>query len=47
MSKQYSVMIEDGVAKKLHNIQTNFQKEYGESISFSEVLNEMLQNKIK
>jgi len=47
MSKQYFVTIEDDLAKKLQSIQTDFQKEYGDSITFSEVLNETLQNVIK
>ncbi len=46
MSKQISVKIEDDLAKKLRNIQANFQKEYGHPISFSDVLNEMLRNGI-
>jgi len=47
MSKQVSVMISDDITKKLCQKQREFFQEYGESLSFSNVLNEILRNKIK
>ncbi len=47
MSKRVCLMIDDDVAKKLHHIQANFIKEYHDSISFSNVLNEILCNGLK
>ncbi len=42
MRKQFLVAVEDDVARKIQALQSDFQKEYGESITFSEVLNEMI-----
>ena len=47
MSKQILVKIEDDLEKKLRHMQTDFKKEYGSNISFSDVLNEMLHNVFK
>lgn len=46
MTKQVSVMIDDDVAKKLFDKQSECFKEYGSSLSFSNVLNEILRNNI-
>ena len=43
MGRQIRVTIEDDMVKKLEQIQQNFKKEYGETLSFSNILNEILQ----
>ena len=47
MSRQITVKIDDDLAEKLYDKQSEFFKEFGESLSFSNVLNEILRNKIK
>lgn len=46
MSKQISVLIDDDLTQKIAKIQNNFKKEYGKSLSFSKVLNEILRKEI-
>ena len=43
MGETITLVLEDSVNKKLHKIQDEFFAEYKEPISFSEVLNEILQ----
>jgi len=40
-------MLDDDLAKKLHDIQAKMIKESQESVSFSHVLNEMLRKSLK
>lgn len=47
MSKQVSVKIDDDVNKHIQKVQLEFKKEYGESLSFSVVLNEIIRNLIR
>jgi predicted CopG family antitoxin len=43
MGTQVTITLEDKVNEKLQKIQEDFTREYNESLSFSEVLNEILQ----
>ena len=43
MSKPIMVTIEDELINKIHLIQKKFENEYGETLNFSIVLNEILQ----
>jgi hypothetical protein len=42
MNKRVTIVLEEDVSNKLHQIQTDFIKEYKDPISFSKVLNEIL-----
>ena len=42
MDKRVTIVLEEKMDKKLHEIQTDFIKEYKDPISFSKVLNEIL-----
>jgi len=47
MRKRITIVIGDGLQKKLREIQAKKIKESGDSVSFSSVLNEILRKGIK
>lgn len=47
MSNRVTIMIEDDLLKKLHEIQAKQIKESSKSVSFSAVLNETLRKNLK
>ena len=47
MAKRVTVMIDDDLVKKLHDIQAKLIKESTNSVSFSRVLNEIVSKGIK
>ena len=47
MAKRVTIMLDDDLAKKLHEIQAKKIKESTKSVSFSAVLNEAVRKKIK
>jgi hypothetical protein len=47
MAKRITIMLDDDLLKKLHEIQAKQIKETSESISFSAVLNETIRKKLK
>lgn len=47
MTKQVSVKIEDDIAQHIQKVQKDFKIEYGESLSFSVVLNEIIRSLIR
>ncbi|WP_179371136.1 hypothetical protein [Nitrosopumilus ureiphilus] len=47
MGKRITVIIDDGIVKKLREKQAKKIKESSESVSFSRVLNEALRNSMK
>ena len=47
MAKRITIMLDDDLVKKLHEIQAKQIKETSESISFSAVLNETIRKKLK
>jgi len=47
MSKRITIMLDDDLLRKLHEIQARQIKESSQSVSFSRVLNEALRKKLK
>jgi len=47
MKKRATVMLDDDIMKKLRILQAKKIKETGESVSFSEIINEMLEKELK
>ena len=47
MAKRITVMIDEDLLKKLHEIQAKKIKETSESVSFSFVLNEVIRKNLK
>lgn len=47
MAERVTIMLDDDLVKKLHEIQAKRIKESTKSVSFSAVLNETLRKKIK
>jgi len=47
MAKRITIMLDDDLLKKLHEIQAKQIKESRQSVSFSRVLNEALRKKLK
>lgn len=47
MAKRITIMLEDDLLKKLHEVQAKQIKETSESVSFSAVLNETLRKRLK
>lgn len=47
MAKRITIMLDDDLLKKLHEIQAKQIKETSESVSFSAVLNETIRKKLK
>jgi len=47
MAKRITIMLEDDLVKKLHEIQAKQIKESSKSVSFSHVLNEVLRKRLK
>ena len=47
MAKRVTIMLDDDLLKKLHEIQAKQIKETSESVSFSAVLNETIRKKLK
>jgi len=47
MAKRITIMIDDDLLKKLHDVQAKQIKETNDSVSFSRILNEMLRKSIK
>ncbi len=47
MAKKITIMLEDGLLKKLHEIQAKQIKQSTKSVSFSQVLNEVLRKSLK
>ncbi len=46
-AKRVTIMLDDDLVKKLHELQAKLIKESSESVSFSAVLNETLRKKLK
>lgn len=47
MARRITIMIDDDLLKKLHDVQAKQIKETNDSVSFSRILNEMLRKSIK
>ncbi|MGD2107568.1 MAG: hypothetical protein PVH93_08175 [Nitrosopumilaceae archaeon] len=47
MAKRITIMLDDDLVKKLHEIQAKQIKETSESVSFSAVLNQTVRKKLK
>jgi len=47
MAKRISIMLDDDLLKKLHDIQAKLIKESQKSVSFSHVLNKELRKSLK
>jgi predicted CopG family antitoxin len=47
MAKRVTIMLDEDLLKKLHDIQAKKIKETTESVSFSEVLNETVRKSLK
>jgi len=47
MAKRITIMLEDDMVKKLHEIQAKQIKASTKSVSFSHVLNEVLRKRLK
>jgi len=47
MAKRITIMLEDDLIKKLHEIQAKQIKQSTKSVSFSRVLNEVLRKSLK
>jgi len=47
MAKRISIMLDDDLVKKLHEIQAKQIKQYTKSVSFSRILNEVLRKSLK
>lgn len=47
MAKRITIMLDDDILKKLHEIQAKQIKETSQSVSFSSVLNETIRKKLK
>jgi len=47
MAKRISIMLDDDLLKKLHDIQAKLIKESQKSVSFAHVLNEALRKGLK
>jgi predicted transcriptional regulator len=47
MAKRVTIMLDDDLLKKLHDIQAKIIRESQESISFSHVLNKVLRKSLK
>ena len=47
MARRVTIMIDEDLLKKLHEIQSKQIKDTNESVSFSKVINEALQVKLK
>ncbi|MEJ2261625.1 MAG: hypothetical protein P8X83_08275 [Nitrosopumilaceae archaeon] len=47
MAKRITIMLDDDLLKKLHELQAKQIKETSESVSFSAVLNETLRKRLK
>ena len=47
MAKRVTIMLEEDLVKKLHDIQAKKIKDSNDSISFSQVINEVLEAQLK
>jgi hypothetical protein len=47
MGKRITIILDDDLLKKLHEIQAKLIKQYTKSVSFSRVLNEVLRKRLK
>ena len=47
MAKRITIILDDDLAKKLHEIQAKLIKEFNKSVSFSSVLNDILHENLK
>jgi len=47
MAKRITIMLDEDLAKKLHEVQANLIKKSSGSVSFSSVLNDTLRKKLK
>jgi len=47
MARRVTIMLDDDLLKKLHEMQAKLIKESQKSVSFSRVLNETLRKKLK
>jgi metal-responsive CopG/Arc/MetJ family transcriptional regulator len=47
MAKRITIMLDDDLLKKLHEVQAKQIKDRSESVSFSAVLNETLRKRLK
>ena len=47
MAKRITIMLDDDLVKKLHEVQAKQIKDTSESVSFSAVLNETLRKRLK
>ncbi len=47
MSKRVTIVLDDDLAKKLHEIQAKMIKESSQSVSFSSVMNKMIRENLK
>ena len=47
MAKRITIMIDDDLVKKLHEIQANQIKKSKNSVSFSAIMNEILRKSLK
>ena len=47
MAKRVTIMLNDDISKKLHDLQAKLIRESTESVSFSAVINDLLRKRIK
>ena len=47
MSKRVTVMLDDDLAKKLHEIQSKMIRETSQSVSFSSIVNKTIRKNLK
>ena len=47
MSKRVTIMLDDDLAKKVHEIQAKLIRESSQSVSFSSVMNKMIRENFK
>jgi predicted transcriptional regulator len=47
MSKRITIMLDDDLAKKVHDIQAKLIRESSQSVSFSSVMNKMIRENLK
>ena len=47
MAKRITIILEDDLVKKLHELQAKQIKQTGKSVSFSHVMNEVLRKRLK
>ena len=47
MAKRVTIMLDDDISKKLHDLPAKLIRESKESVSFSAVINELLRKNIK